>query len=56
MKNCSFKSKTGQIKYFVEIEDGKRIFKSFFTNNEKGELKILFYLIAPAYAKKLVLD
>ena len=24
MKNCSFKSKTGQIKFFVEIDDKKR--------------------------------
>jgi hypothetical protein len=29
MKNCSFKSKTGQIEFFVEIEDVKRIFKFF---------------------------
>ncbi len=39
MKNCSFTSITGQIKCFIEIEDVKRIFKSFFTNNEKGECK-----------------
>lgn len=35
MKNCSFKSKTGQIKFYVRIEGEKRFFKPFFTNNEK---------------------
>jgi hypothetical protein len=37
MKNCSFKSKTGQIKCFVKIDLEKRIFVKYYLHKIKKD-------------------